>query len=134
MNNIFWTQVPASCLVSEGFLKLACWLLCSQVFFPSSRRLTSHSGLRMEMSGVMERMGPKWTVGSCRPWLRRMRRSTSTMKRRLEWVIFPSVSNIICMIRLSSDGATVPSSFAADAKLSFLHCKMKKVELKVLKV
>lgn len=47
---------------------------------------SSHSGLRMEMSGVKERMGRVWTVGFCKPWLKMMRRSTCTMRRRLGWV------------------------------------------------
>ena len=79
LNEVIFFSPPFFCLV----------VLCSPDMFSSPSRLkrcVSPSGPRMEVSGAMERMGPTWTVGSCRPWPRRMRRSTSTTRRLLEWV------------------------------------------------
>lgn len=81
------TDCASWCPLTSWYIR-ECFLRLTHRRHPPRRqkRSLSLSGLRMERSGVMEKMGPVWTVCSCRPWLRRTRKSMSTMTRRLEWV------------------------------------------------
>lgn len=52
----------------------------------TSPRSLKLSGLRMERSGVIQKMGRAWTAGFCRPWQRKTRESMCITRRRSEWV------------------------------------------------